>query len=86
MIPHMQNPMNEGDDSAVITLTRKKSSAADIVRRNSDTRILGQSDLNLAQRIENIRKKSDTKIIGYVRSLTRNYMSTLIPSNSFHVD
>ena len=64
MIPHMQNPMNEGDDSAVITLTRKKSSAADIVRRNSDTRLLGQSDLNLAQRIENLRKKSDTKIIG----------------------
>ena len=63
MIPHMLNPMNDGDDSAVITLTRKKSSAADIVRRNSDTRILGQSDLNLAQRIENIRKKSDTKII-----------------------
>ena len=34
MIPHMQNPMNEGDDAVVITLTRKKSSAADIVRRN----------------------------------------------------
>ena len=67
----MSNPMNNdgGDvelaaDAVVITVTRRKSSANDIIRRNSDTRILGQADLNLAQKIENIRKGSSTKLTG----------------------
>lgn len=60
----MSNPMNSdipvATDNVVITVVRTKSTA-DVIRRNSDTRIIGHSDLNLAQKIETIRKNSENK-------------------------
>lgn len=63
----MQNPMVD-EATATITVQRTKSSSNNIVRRVSDTRILGHSDLNLALKVE--KRLSENKIIGYILLLT----------------
>ena len=63
----MQNPMVDeaiASEATAITVQRTKSSSNNIVRRVSDTRILGHSDLNLALKVE--KRLSENKIIGYV--------------------
>ena len=61
-VANMVNPMVDSD--AVIVITRKRTnSSTNVIRKASDTRIIGNADLNYALKVE--KKLSENKIVGY---------------------
>jgi len=50
------------DEPIAIEVARKNSSSIEVIRRTSDSRLLGVMDLKLAERVEAQRKHSDTKV------------------------
>lgn len=69
----MSNPLTKGvemkttavptdEPPVIIEVTRRHSSTIDVIRKTSDSRLLGLMDMKLAERVEAQRKNSDAKI------------------------
>lgn len=83
--PNMVNPMVDAD--AVIVIARKRTnSSTNVIRKASDTRIIGNADLNYAMKVD--KKLSENKIVGYEEGhfcelqWKRNQSSTTHRTNS----
>lgn len=63
------------EEGSVITVAKKNLSSISVIRRSSDTRLLNNSDLNLALMVE--KRLSENKIVGYVTRYT-SFESQLI--------
>ena len=87
-VANMVNPMVDSD--AVIVITRKRTnSSTNVIRKASDTRIIGNADLNYALKVE--KKLSENKIVGYgfgsiwLFVWKWNRSSTIYSTDYFHV-
>ena len=84
-VSNMVNPMVDSD--AVIVIARKRTnSSTNVIRKASDTRIIGHADLNYALKVD--KKLSENKISGYEISLIFGFGQNSVSHNhdSFPID
>ena len=77
-VSNMVNPMVDSD--AVIVIARKRTnSSTNVIRKASDTRIIGHADLNYALKVD--KKLSENKISGYEISLIFGFGQNSVSHN-----
>jgi hypothetical protein len=60
---NMVNPMVDSSDAVIIVTSKRTNSSTNVIRKASDTRIIGNADLNYALKVD--KKLSENTITGY---------------------
>ena len=60
---NMVNPMVDSSDAVIIVTSKRTNSSTNVIRKASDTRIIGHADLNYALKVD--KKLSENTIVGY---------------------